>query len=208
MALTVGQIVRITDEQVLSSQQIINVYFYQITGIAPGDPLEIDEVAQGWWNAVNATLRDCQSSALQHVSVIAEAIGGDKDYFEYTIPPAERAGTSPFTGQQSSTFEAYSITLVPATRQTRPGSKRVAGVVENAMGDFGQIVPTQLSFLEDFGDVIAAPLNIGILGTSEISPVIYRPGNGINPPVVNPVVGYRVALRVSTQNTRKIGKGS
>lgn len=208
MTLTVGQVVRITDEQVLSSQQVINVYFYEITGIAPGDPLEIEEVSQGWWDAVKATLRACQAPSLQHISVTAEALGGDKDFHEYTIPPGERAGTSGFIGQQSPTFESYSFTLVPATRQTRPGSKRIAGVNTDAVGDFGQVVPSQLAILEDFADVLGAPVNVGVLGTSEISPIIYRPSDGINPPVKNPVVGVRVVSRVTTQNTRKIGRGS
>lgn len=206
MPVSNNSILRIIDHQVYDGQEVLNQYFYEVdTSIfAP----TAAAVAEAWWNDCNTVIRNLQGSPLAHIRVSCEELDGSQDYGEYIIPPLEQNGTQTGANPMSANT-AYSITFRPVSRIVKPGGKRIAGVDESFNGSFGLISSGMISLLTDYGDHMIAQLNIIGGGAYVLTPKIVGFPTPERPTrVAVDMQGFVVNPYVSTQNTRKRGRGS
>jgi hypothetical protein len=132
------------------------------------------------------------------------------DYGEFAIPGADAAGTrAPSTpGDALTPFVALGVRLGVATRVTRPGQKRFAGFCEaDIQGpQFTSSVTTAANLLMA---LMRADMTLGApAALTTLDPVIVRKDLTGLPVVSQPITSHIVNLYVTTQNTRKFGRGS
>lgn len=208
MPLTEGSVVEILDEQTYDNSQVINSYHYEVESIT-GTPATPAEVGEAFWTLIGGNVRGLQNAALLHEQIRVEEVAGDRMYGQYIIPPGEQAGTRGGGGDATASFIAYGITLQGETRQTKPGGKRIAGALETDVGAFGVLVTEAFDDLVDFAELLQQPLDVGESpNVTTLRPVIYRPPATPDPAVVNPIVGFIAKTDITTQNTRKRGRGA
>lgn len=187
----------VKDYQTLFGQQVLNVYRYDTDagGTAP-------ELGGVFSTDVIAPIRDIQSLALVHTRLEVINLDDEEDWYEVIT---SLAGTQ--SGDTLPSFVAFYFKLARTSRSTRPGAKRIAGVLEswqtNGAPTGGS--PTAIAAVED---AIAATLNDG---TVDYVPVIqgwslgednqyFRDGS-------NPIQSAEL-ISITTQNSRKVGRGS
>jgi len=212
MTIYGNEIVRVTDVQTYFAQQVLNVYYYKTATDFGGTSAA--ELAETFWFYFGDKLRACQSYELSHWNINVESLDGSLDFGTYTIPPAEREGTQVDTNSMSP-FAAYGIKLVVSTRQVRPGSKRISGVGEAAVGNGGAILTPQLTVLNTLADQMTQNL-VSLLTLDVMLPVIVGFPHPVSPTgrparltrVDFPVVSASVMPTLTTQNTRKYGRGA
>jgi len=212
MTIFGGEVVRITDRQTLFGQEVLNVYWYQLaTDFIGATALEI---AENWWGELGTHIRAVQHTACNHISVTVESIDGSMDFATYTIPGGGENGAIG-TGDCMPPFTTFSITLVPENRSVRPGGKRIAGVPEGVVATGGVVDSGVMADLITLADWMATQLNF-LLETDAYIPVIVgfpHPASPTGRPARLDRVEVRIASAsvspyVSTQNTRKYGRGS
>lgn len=212
MAIDIGNVVRITDKQTFDAQQVLNVYYYNIDSTPGSTP---DEIAQAWWEKMNASIRAVQTSGVVHNEVLIENLDGTLDFGRYVPATGSNAGTCIET-QPLSAFAAYGITLTVSTRLVRPGSKRIVGIPEAYNGDYGVLTGAAVGLLNTLGEDMTEDVSFGLLGAGMMHPVIVgfpHPESPTGRParlerVDFEVTGYLVNPYVTTQNTRKRGRGA
>jgi len=206
--MALGDLFEVVDVQSLQGQDILNIYYYMNVNVEYSS----DDLAEWWIAQVLPDIANAQSPDLQHTEVrvrnlfdasdIATQITGN--YGELVTSPAE---TLP-------RHDAYSFTLYGPGNTTRPGGKRIAGLVETMQTD-GVHVGGVLAVL----DTLAARLAEYILNDSSVAafrPTIvarvkeviggvaqYRLPETALEAVSQAVVDVAWSLLVSTQNTRK-----
>lgn len=211
MAIGAGSLVEFTVRGQVFSQNWMNVYTYQVVGEL-GSP-SASNWGEAFWNKLKATYRPLISSA--HGAAFLSVLVREMDsalgeYGEFAIPAGERAGTGASgAGNVAQPFIAAGIRLTVATRLTRPGQKRIPGQDETDMNGANWETTYQTK-LNSFGVVIssAQTLDAPALG-SQIKPVVVRrdPTTGL-PTAHQDVTGFLVANQITSQVSRKIGRGS
>lgn len=210
MAITPGSVLEISMRGALFGQQTINVYDYVIGSVSP--TVEMVHVAEAWWNAVKTTLRplvgQAHASAFNSVLIREISVAGGM-YAEYAVPPDERVGTgASAAGENPPPFVAAGIRLTVGSGLTRPGQKRIGGAGDSDTNSSTWEV-AYITKLNAFAAVISNTLVLGAPAlTAVLDPVVCRkPGGGAAVTVFQPVVGYVVNGYITTQNSRKIGRG-
>lgn len=208
MALAVGDIIQITDVQSYLGQEVLNVYFYRMDSFENGVTLEI--VVDNFQVLALTPIKAIQHSSLTHVTLIGKNLTNGIDITEQPVGVAGIAGSDPLAS-----FYAVSIRLVRTTAVTRHGAKRYAGLTEQwvngntLMGDGPALV-------QDVCDFIGAPMVVsGTLDQDFVAtPVIVgrfpagSPDAGaLDLSKIN-VVASAQYIRLSTQTTRRAGRGS
>lgn len=211
MAIPPGNVAQITVTGKTFEQTWSNVFTYGVV-VWPA-PVTAEQAAEAYWNHVKATYRALfpvgWTSAFTSVTVtdISDNTG---DFAVYGIPTAERAGTrSNPAGDPAPPFLALGARLNVGSRVTRPGQKRFAGMYEVDMsGDVaaaGYITLVQnLLNVTSVGIVLGAPA-----ATVSLAPIVVKrdPATGGVLTFQN-VTSYTINSRLTTQNTRKIGRGN
>lgn len=202
---TNGQIIEIVDRQSLQPDVALNVYHYRLSsGI-----LEISAatIAEVWWLDCNTVIRTLQTEGLKHLRVTARNLDNLADYGEYNVPPEEQSGIVATTDAQARQ-SAYGVTFRGAEVTTRPGGKRIAGVPEGASGDWGLLIPSFLEALTEYAEHMSSNIN-SITPAFVLEPVLVGLPNDDRPTrVENDIATFVVNPYVTTQNTRKIGRGA
>jgi hypothetical protein len=211
MAIGAGSLIEVSVGGTIFSQQWMNVHTFRVVGEI-GNPTA-GEWGEAIWNDLKATLRPLVSAAHGGAFVFARVREMDDatgEFGEYAIPPGERAGTGPIgAGNVAPPMLAAGIRLAVSTRVTRPGQKRIPGADETEMNGatWEAIYMTKLNA---HGAVLASHSTLGApaLG-SEVAPVVVRknPTTGL-PTAHQDVTGFVVNPNITTQNSRKIGRGS
>lgn len=193
-------------------QQVMNVWTYEVGGSAGS--YSATQWGESWWNHVKATYRAVATTdytALFETVRVRELDSLTGDFGEFGIPLAEQAGTrASGAGTPLPPFVAASVRLTVATRLTRPGQKRFAGLTEaDISGTTIGAVPTAaiaalMAVMDGPALVLGAPVLLG-----ELYPQIVRrdPVTGL-PVARQAVTGSLISPFVSTQNSRKVGHGS
>lgn len=202
---TTGDILEIVDRQTTNPDTALNVYHYRLdSGILTIDP---STIAEFWWNDCNGVIRDLQSELLLHIRVTCRNLDNSADYGEYLIPLDEQAGTNP-TSDVQARQAAVGVTFRGATPTTRPGSKRICGIPEAQSGEWGELVPAYLSLVDLYASHMASQLN-SLTPAFVLTPVIVGLPNDDRPTrVENEIVAYSINPYITSQNTRKIGRGA
>lgn len=174
---------KIVLNQSFLGQECLNVFHYRDTALAGLDPVD---VAHGFWEHIKVQFRAWMPVSANFLasSVYCEALFGVRAFGEYPIPAGEQQGTRAAATQFMPPTIAASVRLAVGTRTTRPGSKRLVGVLE---GDVTVTVidPAVLAIIQVLADKLETTFDeFGTVNT--LTPVIvgYRGGP---PPTVSVV---------------------
>ncbi len=210
MAISAGDIYRITVAGTDGVQILNNVWFLEIDG-TPAPPISVAALCEGWWNHVKTAYRGvaCTPWTTAYMSVFAEqvnAVGGG--YGVYPIAAGENGGSrAPGSAPASTvmnTWSAIGMRLNVDTKQTRPGQKRLWGLVEgdvsgNNLESAPYVAATAL------GAVMDDSMNLGAPALAVVCHMVVRrtaPDDVVS--VVQPVASASVSARVRSQVSRRI----
>lgn len=209
MALSVSSILQYKHFQTLLGQEVLNVQYYVVLALATLAD-DLSDYTQGFFDQYSIAMRQAQSTGLAHVrGELYEVNGLD---FGIYVPPAPVVGVDGTDPLPS--FSAVKIQQVRASRATRHGWKRIAGLVEaNVVGNslttqareewqgiadelWGQPVEFLSSEFPDMRYMIVQPIIWG--------------GNDPDFPLgrYSAIETLSVSPNVTTQNSRKVGRGS
>lgn len=192
--MAVGDIYRVKLRSSFFAQQILNVFYYQVSSgsnIAEDLALAFSDVA--------GDISGCQASALSYNDITVENLDNLADF---NLTPFTSAGA--ISGEYLSPFVAWGFRYNRATRAVRNGSKRITGVPESLVQN-GAATNAALDILEP----IAVSMGNDLTGASGAvyRPVIFHKDPEAPAGGVGFVVQDVVYVRLTTQNTRKIGRG-
>lgn len=197
---------KFTDFQVRGIDQFLNRYWYY-TAASPGT-VSAASVATAIEGIIAAWLPDCQPAVVSHPTLSCDEVTSNDNFIERasTIPDGTLAGS------ELASYQCAGIRLLRSTKETRSGWKRIAAGDESTVGgnNWG---PSFLSVLENFAAVLNDSFSIS---GNDFYPVIirytYDSGSGeLNPPsqwIYNIIASVEVKPQVTTQNSRKVGRGS
>lgn len=206
MAINAGQVFELAIRGVFYGQRVQNVFHYRNVGGAAD--LAASGMCEAWWNDIKAAWRGFMKTEanLIYTEVVSIAVNGSGHYGSYLIPTGEQQGTSVRAGEFLPTFNAANITFNPALRLVRPGSKRIAGVLES-----DQVNGVLTAGAQALLGAIATQVVNGFVDAATPSSwefVIYGPANASRPvPVSQLVTGHSVSPNVTSQLSRKLGRG-
>lgn len=209
MAITAGH-VRVTVRGLFEGQRFENVQWYRTDGAAF---LTADAVGVGeaFWNDIKSVWRAAlaAASSLTTQSILVSEPGSSGAFGEFAVPAGEQQGTRAGGGSEFlPTFNSAGIRLTVATRLTRPGQKRFVGglEVDQAGGVWQAAYQTLLNAV---AVKFSEPITLGApVATGVLIPEIVR----LNPTsgaidAAQDVTGYVLNTRVTSQVSRKIGRG-
>jgi len=210
MAIAVGDIAQFSVTGDIMNQTWTNVYTYKVV-VWPGS-VTGEQAGEAFWDHIKTVYRALLpvgwASAFTSVTVrdLSNTAG---DYAVYGIPTAERAGTraNP-SGNILPPFLAVGVRLNVASRVTRPGQKRFAGMYE-VDSDGDTVNATFASLVEDIMDVMVGPIVLGAPAATVSLDSIVVKRSPVDGSVLADqyVTSYTVNNQITSQNTRKIGRG-
>ena len=207
-----AQDVKISIRGQLSGQRVQVVQWYRPVGAAFLTATLLG-VAEAYWADIKTAWRACHGATTNDVttSILISEPGVGGGYAEYAIPVGEQQGTrsAPTQSNFMPPFAAGGVRLTVGTRTTRPGQKRFWGLYEedNSNGDLGSAYAALLATL---AAKFSSQITLGApVATGNLIPEICRL-DGV-PEVVTArqdVTGFLVSPYVTTQNSRKYGRGA
>jgi hypothetical protein len=211
MGVDVGDKIEISLKQAYGADDIVNVWSYDVSGTFT--EIAGEEVAAAWWGDVRTVYRALvrPSTGFLFVSVTLRDVGDLLGVSaEYPIPSGEQQGTR--TGTTATDFmppfNAAGLRLTVGTRVTRPGQKRIAGLIEED-NEGGVLNSAYRALLVNLGNTMTAPLILAApaLGMT-LQPQVF--GKDVTGAVVRSqdVVGYVINPNITSQVSRKIGRGA
>lgn len=144
---------RIILKQTFSGQEILNVFYYRDTAV--GGP-SATSVAQGFWDKVKVAWRNWLplDAIAKFVQVDAEQLFGSHGFGTYAVPVGESLGLRTQSTDWYAPTVAALITLNVGTRVTRPGSKRIFGLLEGDVNSSSIIAAGTVTLLQALADVL------------------------------------------------------
>lgn len=197
----VPDVYRVIHVQQFSGEEVLNIYHYRDTGALAFSPAS---VAQGWWDSVKASFRALQptSGGFTSIRVDCEFLEAPRPFGSYVIPVGEQQGLRAAPTDFMPVWSAFEISLAVGTRVTRPGNKRIAGMLEGDQSS-GIIIAGTVTLVQNFADkldVVFTPT--GGLGT--VTPVIVGYPTPLQPgaPRVQDIVQATASGYASHQTSR------
>lgn len=210
MAIGANSLVEFAVGGHLAGQLWMNTWTFKVEG-ETGNPSP-SEWGNAFWNHVKVNYRalvaSAHGAAFEFVKV-REMDSAAGEYGEYAIPSGERAGTGTTgSGGTLPVFNAAATRLTVATRATRPGQKRISGQDE-ADANSNSWETAYQTKLNTFYTGITGLITLGApAALSEIRMVVVRKDSATGLPVAHQnVTGFLVNPYISSQVTRKIGRG-
>lgn len=208
MAIAVGDILQITDVQALSLNQLLNVYTYEVMEL--GSAVEYADIANTFQGTVVEEVCLQQVNILVHTGTVIRNLTNGLDLFEEIT---SRQGD--VNSEAMPNFVALAFRLVRSNLLTRHGQKRIGGIGEVSIA--GNIVnPASMVSVIAMAAAIGSDLTVDSGGDEDfvLRPVIVgrfpegSPSAGqYDLSKVNPVAQCSF-IRVTTQTTRRAGRGS
>lgn len=209
-----GSHIQVALEMSSQNQQQMNVWYYTVGEIAVG--VTAHNIAEAWWNHVKSAYRATAVATQTGFKFLSVTIRDDDDpagdAATFAITAGEQAGTRSAPAGGSDLMPPYASAtarLHVGTRATRPGSKRF-GFLYEADNVHGYL---DAGFAGVVTGVLAVAATNIVLGApaalTQLLPVVRGKGSS-NPPVITyqPITGYSVSPYVTTQNSRKFGRGA
>lgn len=212
--MNVGNLIQITAATRFAGNEMRNIFHYEVTAVT-GDPALSDVLTTFEADVVpdmaNVIVGGAYIYSLHAENLTDETTIADLDMG--TDHPGTRAGDA------MPMFNALGIKLIRTNKTTRQGQKRFSPVSEtdSTAGVFSAGLVTAA---EALGAALVADLEVddGAGNTATLIPVIYgealpeRPSKRggtlpARPSAMNPVSGYTVNPLVTSQVTRKPGRG-
>jgi hypothetical protein len=211
MALATGSLVEIVVDMSTYGQQTLNVWQYEITSyVGSGGAAGI---AEAYWNQVKTPYRAlCVTTGLRVFNsvTVRELNNPTGALATFSIPDAEQDGTraAGTLGAFMPVFVAVGARLTVSSRVTRSGQKRFPFMTEGDV-ESNLISPTFTGLVEN---VLDEAVGTFLLGTpaalDELQTVVCRKDATGAVTAHQPVQGYIINPYATSQNTRKIGRGS
>lgn len=126
--MALADIYVLEDVQIIhGAEEVRNVYTYQ----RDGESGSAEELVAAFLQDVQPEIENIQTNAVEHVLCRAYSLGDLTDFFEQT----ETGNVGNLVVLTLPSFTAVNFTLRAASRAVRPGSKRYAGVPEEAVAN-------------------------------------------------------------------------
>lgn len=192
-------------------QQVVNSFHYQISVLAGATDLQI---VTAWWNSVKSDLAGCQSLSLEYLRADFENVTQtDHPFASYAMPEGDRNGIH--AGTDAGPNVAFGFLNAVGTRLTKPGSFRLGGVVKESIAEGGFVTASQLALNQTFAHTLAEGFHFGTLDAGYAGLIVYgapHPASQRYPArlvgVQNDSTDVVPSTIITTQNTRKYGRGS
>lgn len=199
--MAVGDVYHLIDYQEMQGQQIVNLYdFEQITAYEPIGFNVADDIITGWIEGYLPSIIAVQSEQVVHTLASCGAYGSFSDFSAQTL-----SATGEVTGGALPSFNAWGFKLQRTTRETRHGSRRVAGVAE-AWQQNGVIDTPGVTPIATLAGTFSELISVSELGIA--APVIVR----LNPTTHLPSITNRIVSGlyrgITTQKSRQPGHGN
>lgn len=211
MALAQFDLIEIVMNMRFQAQETLNIFQYSIQSI----PVTVTAVqlAEGWWNHVKATYRALQLASQPdtfisvRVRELNDAVG---DYAEFDIPTAEKLGTraNPAAAELMPSFNSAGVRLVVGSRTTRPGQKRFPFLTESD-NVAGTLQAAYKALLVSHMAILSAPMVLGApAALTDLYPIVTKKDALGTVSAYQFVTGYIINNNITSQNSRKVGRGS
>lgn len=211
MGFSAGDLVEISVMGLNAGVTHMNVWQYQVAGSFSG--VDAAALGEAWWNHVKTTYRAVAATSyttLFQEVLVRELNDPTGEYGSYAIPSGEASGTRTPASETGllPPWVAVGVKLTVGTRLTRPGSKRLSGLVE-LDNNAGYVNGPVFAAAEALMNTMTGPLILGApaLGL-DLDPIIARKAPDGSVVAHQPVTGYIVSGLLSSQVTRRIGRGS
>jgi len=198
---------------VLLGQQVQVVQWYRLDGVAFATATVLG-VLEAYWNNIKDVWRATHVADVNDrtLSLFGREAGALAAYAEFAVPVAEQQGTrasgASFAGYMPP-FVGAGVKLAVGSGLTRPGQKRFWGLGEGDSVE-GVMQAPYLTLVEalavKFSDqiLLGAPVATGVMFPEVVR---QEPVTG-NILVAQDVTGHVVNNNLTTQNSRKIGRGA
>jgi len=211
MAITEGTLLEISLNMEFGGAVAMNVWAYEVTGTFTG--ISAAAVGQAWWNDVKTVYRAMVRPAtwfLFKSVTVREMNNASGELAEWNIPSNEQQGTR--SGQDASDwlpqFNAGAFRLAVGSRLTRPGQKRIPGLLEVDQSA-GGLSAGYVTLIDALATHMVGSMTLGApaVGMDLLVSVFKKDATGA---VIahQPVIGYVLNSNVSSQVSRKFGVGS
>lgn len=210
MALSTNSLIEIELHMMSYNQVMMNTFQYRFSEFEFG--VTLAQVLPAWWNHVKATYRAMAALGLGQVfqKVVGRELNAPTgELAEFGIPEGEQVGTraNPSPADFMPPFAAAGVRLLVSTRATRPGQKRLPLLAE-ADNQNGSLQPTFTALVVNWANVITSTMTLGApAALTALEPIICRKTPQGLVTAHQLVTGYLINPLVTTQNSRKIGRG-
>lgn len=210
MAIGIGVPLKVVIRGRILGQQFQNVAWY-VTDGAAFLTATATGVGEAYWNNIKTVWRAAMQAGEQLVteSILVSEPGPTGAFGEFPIPVGERQGTrTTGVGDYQPAFLAAGIRLAVATRETRPGQKRIVGQLEGDQNQ-GILQPTYLALINALAPKFAEPVVLGVpVATGVLTPIVARVSpTGDEVLAYQEVIGWATNTFVTSQVSRKPGRG-
>lgn len=200
--MAAGERYQLIDRQVYAGQECLNVYYYQQL---VGEGVGADELIDAFVGSVIPLIINLQVNTLEHTEIAVINIDNDADYATRGLTE-DNFGT--LTGDGMPPYAAWAFRYNRTTRAVRNGQKRIGGVDEASQVEGVAISATIIDL-----NLAAAAMGDTIEGDPGFTfiPRIFHKAVGDPTPPLSDGTAYPVGsvsyVSLSTQNTRKFGRG-
>jgi len=198
--MAVGDLWRLVDKQFLTAQTVLNVYFYEEV-VSPTTLTPPLALVQAYRDKVITPLLAVQSIALSHVQYSATNLDDPASFGVFDLIEAGGVGS-----ESLPPFVAWAFRLNRATRVVRNGQKRYAGVAESDQVN-GEATGAALTRLNAVASALDDPLEQATPDGSWVLRIAHALGTIPETYTPYPVASVSYS-RISSQNTRKFGRGA
>lgn len=211
MAIEIGTLLEVAVQGVNQSNQVMNVMQYVVSTSVP--TITAENVAEAWWNHVKDTYRSVATSyydGLFRQVQVRELNDPTGAFGTYAVPLTEQGGTRGMgaSPQGLPPFCAVGVRLNVGTRVTRGGAKRLMGLME-ADQENGVLVSSVVDAAQAWADFMIQSMTLGApAATMTLLPIICRKDAAGVVTANQSIQSASVNLNVTTQNTRKYGRGA
>lgn len=210
MALNTNSLIEIELHMVSYQQVMMNTFQYRFSEFEAG--VTLAQVLPAWWNHVKATYRAMSAIGLGQVfqKVVGRELNAPTgELAEFGIPEGEQTGTrtNPSPADFMPPFNAAGVRLLVSTRATRPGQKRIPLLAE-ADNLNASLQPAFTALLVNWCNVVTNVMTLGApAALTALEPIVTRKTPKGLVTAHQLVTGYLINPYVTTQNSRKIGRG-
>lgn len=210
MAIGAGSIIEIAINMrgYGGGMQFLNVYQYNVNSW----PLSVTaaQAAEAWWNHVKTTYRAIVPTTATdwfrtvRITELNNPVG---DFAEWDVPIGEQAGTRTTSTESMPPFTAVGVRLLVGARSTRPGQKRFLPVTEQDNVN-GVLQAGLRGVIVNLMNVLTADITLGApAATVSLTPIVTRKNAAGTVTAQQQIIGYLVNNDLTTQNSRKFGRG-
>lgn len=210
MGVQEGMLLEVTLRQTTLWGEAFNVFAYDVT--AGVGEVEGVALAEAWWNYVKDEYRGivrATASWLFSSVQVREVNNPAGVLVEWNIPTGEQQGTRGGVTESEflPPFNAAAFRMTVATRATRPGQKRIGGLLE-VDSNGGVLQSGYLALLDALAAELCEVITLAAPAlTFNLTPSVFRKDAAGVVTAHQPVVGYVVNQNVTSQVSRKPGRG-